>query len=75
MNANFGNQGNGNLFVNTVKWLARDENFIAIKTKSPSDRAITMTEAGGRTVGIIVMILFPGSVLVAGIVVWSRRRK
>ena len=75
MNANFGNQGNGNLFVNTVKWLARDENFIAIKTKSPSDRAITMTEAGGRTVGIIMMILFPGSVLVAGIVVWSRRRK
>ncbi len=75
MNANFGNQGNGNLFVNTVKWLARDENFISIKTKSPSDRAITMTETGSRTVGVILKVLFPASVLIAGIVVWSKRRK
>jgi ABC-type uncharacterized transport system involved in gliding motility auxiliary subunit len=75
MNANFGNQGNGNLFVNTVKWLARDENFISIKTKSPSDRALTMTETGGRTVSIILMFLFPAAVLVAGIFVWSKRRK
>ena len=75
MNANFSNQGNGNLFVNTVKWLARDENFISIKTKSPSDRPLTMTESGGRTVALIVMILFPGSVLVAGIFVWARRRR
>jgi ABC-type uncharacterized transport system involved in gliding motility auxiliary subunit len=75
MNANFGNQGNGNLFVNTLKWLARDENFISIKTKSPSDRPLTMTETGGRTVSFVVRLLFPGSVLVAGIFVWSRRRK
>jgi ABC-type uncharacterized transport system involved in gliding motility auxiliary subunit len=75
MNANFGNQGNGNLFVNTVKWLARDENFISIKTKSPSDRALTMTETSGRTVSVIVRLLFPGAVLVAGILVWSKRRK
>jgi ABC-type uncharacterized transport system involved in gliding motility auxiliary subunit len=75
MNANFGNQGNGNLFVNTVKWLARDENFISIKTKSPSDRPLTLTESGGRTIAIIVMILFPGAVLLAGIFVWAKRRK
>jgi ABC-type uncharacterized transport system involved in gliding motility auxiliary subunit len=75
MNANFGNQGNGNLFVNTVKWLARDENFISIKTKSPSDRPLTMTESSGRTVALLVMILFPGSVLVAGVFVWSKRRR
>lgn len=75
MNANFGNQGNGNLFANTVKWLARDENFISIKTKSPSDRGLTMTETGSRTVQFIVMLLFPGSVLVAGIFVWAKRRK
>jgi len=75
MNANFSNQGNGNLFVNTVKWLARDENFISIKTKSPSDRPLTMTESGGRTVAFVVMILFPGTVLFSGIFVWTRRRR
>ena len=75
MNANFGNQGNGNLFVNTVKWLARDENFIAIKTKSPSDRQLTLTESSGRTIAFVVMILFPGTVLIAGVFVWVKRRK
>jgi len=75
INANFSNQGNGNLFTNTVKWLARDENFIAIKTKSPMDRPLTLTESGGRTVGILVVILFPGSVFIAGVVVWFKRRK
>lgn len=75
INAHFGNQGNGNLFSNTVKWLAGDENFIAIKAKSPGDRPLEMTESGGRTVSILLMILFPGSVLFAGIYVWVRRRK
>ena len=75
INANFSNQGNGNLFLNTVKWLAGDESFISIKTKSPADRPLTMTESGGRTVGLLVVIVFPIAVLVAGILVWIRRRK
>ena len=75
INANFSNQGNGNLFINTVKWLARDENLISIKTKDPTDRPLTMTESGGRTVGILAVILFPGAALVAGIFVWAKRRR
>jgi ABC-type uncharacterized transport system involved in gliding motility auxiliary subunit len=74
-NANFSNQGNGNLFLNTVKWLAGDESFISIKTKSPADRPLTMTESGGRTVAILLVILLPLAVLVAGIFVWVRRRR
>jgi ABC-type uncharacterized transport system involved in gliding motility auxiliary subunit len=75
INANFSNQGNGNLFINTVKWLARDENLISIKTKDPTDRPLAMTESAGRTVAIVLLILFPGVVLVTGIVVWAKRRK
>jgi len=75
INANFSNQGNGNLFLNTVKWLAGDESFIAIKTKSPADRPLTMTETGGRTVGLLVVFVLPIAVLVAGVLVWVRRRK
>jgi hypothetical protein len=58
MNANFGNQGNGNLFRNTVKWLARDENFISIKTKSPADRPLS--ESSGRTVASCVPVFQHG---------------
>jgi len=75
MNVNFSNQGNGNLLINTVKWLARDENLIAIKTKDPTDRPLNMTESGGRSIAIIVLILFPGAALFAGVLVWLRRRK
>jgi ABC-type uncharacterized transport system involved in gliding motility auxiliary subunit len=75
MNAYFGAQGNGNLFANTVKWLAQDENFISIKARSPTDRPLTLTESGGRTVSLLVMILFPGAVLFSGVYVWAKRRK
>ena len=74
-NTNFSNQGNGNLFINTVKWLARDENLISIKTKDPTDRPLTMTESAGRTVAIVLLILLPGAVLVTGILVFVKRRK
>ena len=75
INANFSNQGNGNLFLNTVKWLAGDESFISIKTKSPTDRPLTMTETSGRTVGVLVGLAFPAAVLITGIMVWVRRRR
>ena len=75
INANFSNQGNGNLFINTVKWLARDENLISIKTKDPMDRPISMTESGGRTVGFVAVILLPVAALLSGVTVWARRRK
>jgi gliding motility-associatede transport system auxiliary component len=75
INANFSNAGNGNLFINIVKWLARDENLISIKTKDPTDRPITMTESGGRTVGFIAVILLPGAALLSGVMVWLKRRK
>jgi ABC-type uncharacterized transport system involved in gliding motility auxiliary subunit len=75
INANFSNQGNGNLFLNTVKWLAGDESFISIKTKSPTDRPLTMTETSGRTVGFLVGLVFPAAVLITGIMVWVRRRR
>jgi ABC-type uncharacterized transport system involved in gliding motility auxiliary subunit len=75
INANFSNQGNGNLFLNTVKWLAGDESFISIKTKNPTDRPITMTETGGRTVSFLTQLAFPAASLIAGILVWVRRRR
>jgi ABC-type uncharacterized transport system involved in gliding motility auxiliary subunit len=75
INANFSNAGNGNLFLNTVKWLAGDESFIAIKTKSPTDRPLTLTETGGRTIGLLTVIVFPATALIAGILVWVRRRR
>jgi ABC-type uncharacterized transport system involved in gliding motility auxiliary subunit len=74
-NSYFGQQGNGNLFVNSVTWLAQDENFISIRPKNPEDRRLTMTEAQGRLVSYVAVLLLPASILIAGVSVWMKRRK
>src|SRR5207237_8298963 len=74
-NIAFGLQGNGNLFLNTVSWLAQDENFISIRPKNPEDRRLTMTEAQGRLVSYVMLLLLPVGVLVTGISVWAKRRR
>jgi ABC-type uncharacterized transport system involved in gliding motility auxiliary subunit len=74
-NSAFGLQGNGNLFLNTVTWLAQDENFISIRPKNPEDRRLTMTEAQGRLVSYVMLLLLPVGVLATGISVWAKRRR
>jgi ABC-type uncharacterized transport system involved in gliding motility auxiliary subunit len=74
-NGAFGLQGNGNLFLNTVSWLAQDESFISIRTKNPEDRRLTLTEAQGRLVSYVTLLFLPVGVLAAGISVWMKRRK
>ena len=71
----FGLQGNGNLFLNTVSWLAQDETFISIRPKNPEDRRLTMTEAQGRLVSYVMLLLLPAGVLITGVSVWMKRRK
>ena len=74
-NSAFGLQGNGNLFLNTISWLAQDETFISIRPKNPDDRRLTMTEAQGRLVSYVTLLFLPVGVLVAGVSVWMKRRK
>jgi ABC-type uncharacterized transport system involved in gliding motility auxiliary subunit len=74
-NAYYAQAGNGNLFTNTINWLARDENFISIKPKAPDDRRLEMTEAQGRMVTYVMVLLLPAGILFSGISVWLKRRK
>ena len=74
-NAYYGQVGNGNLFLNTIAWLAGDDSFISIRPKSPEDRRLTMTEAQGKLVSYVSMLLLPLGVIIAGISVWMKRRK
>ncbi len=73
-NGFFNLQGNGNLFLNTVSWLAEDESFISIRPKVPEDRRLTLTQAQGRITYYISLVLLPLSILTIGISVWMKRR-
>jgi ABC-type uncharacterized transport system involved in gliding motility auxiliary subunit len=69
-----GIQGNRDLFINTVNWLAQQENLISIRAREPADRRLTMTAQ--QTVGVFWMsiVLVPALVLGTGIFAWWRRR-
>jgi ABC-type uncharacterized transport system involved in gliding motility auxiliary subunit len=69
-----GIQGNRDLFMNAVNWLAQQENLIAIRPRESGDRRITLTQ--GRTQALWLMSIFvlPAVVFATGIYAWWRRR-
>jgi ABC-type uncharacterized transport system involved in gliding motility auxiliary subunit len=74
-NGYFDQQGNGNLFLNIVSWLAEDESFISVRPRVPDDRPLTMTQSQGQVSMYLSMVLLPLGIVAAGISVWMKRRK
>jgi ABC-type uncharacterized transport system involved in gliding motility auxiliary subunit len=68
-------QGNANLFMNTVTWLAADDSFISIRPRLPDDRPLTMTAAQANVSLYLSMVLLPLGIVVGGISIWMKRRK
>ena len=73
-NAALGITGNRDLFLNTVNWLAQQENLIAIRPRDPEDRRITLTADQERRIFYLTVLIVPGLVLLAGVQTWWRRR-
>lgn len=69
-----GIQGNRDLFLNTVNWLAQQENLIAIRPKAPSDRRITLTARQQTGVFWLSLLVVPALALAGAFFTWSRRR-
>jgi ABC-type uncharacterized transport system involved in gliding motility auxiliary subunit len=74
-NAYVGLEGNGNLFMNTVNWLAQQESLIAIRPKEAADRRLTMTANHVRGLFFLSIVIIPALVLGSGIYTWWRRRE
>jgi ABC-type uncharacterized transport system involved in gliding motility auxiliary subunit len=73
-NAYLGVQGNRDLFLNTVNWLAQQESQIAIRPRDPADRRITLTENSRAGLFWLSIVVVPLAVLGAGVFGWWRRR-
>jgi ABC-type uncharacterized transport system involved in gliding motility auxiliary subunit len=69
-----GLQRNSDLFLNTIDWLAQDEDLISIRPKSPTNRRVTLTETQQRELTWASLLLIPGIVVISGIVIWWKRR-
>ena len=75
IDAYFQVQGNGNLFLNMVNWLAQDEDLISIRPKSTDDRRIILSQAQILMVRLFTVFLLPGAAVVIGVIVVVRRRR
>ena len=75
--ANFGLgiQGNRDLFLNIVDWLAQQENLVAIRPRVPEDRRITLTLDQQQRINMLAIFLIPGVVLGTGVYTWWLRRE
>ena len=73
-NAALGVQGNRDLFLNTVNWLAQQENLISIRPNDADDRRITLTADQERRIFFLTVLIVPGLILLAGVQTWWRRR-
>ncbi len=69
-----GIQGNRDMFLNTVNWLAQQENLISIRAREPEDRRLTLTADQQRRQFWLSLVLVPGFVLSTGVYTWWRRR-
>ncbi|HEX4037276.1 MAG TPA: GldG family protein [Acidobacteriaceae bacterium] len=66
--------GNGDLATNAINWLCSDEDLISIHPRAPDNRQVTMTTGQMRTVRIVSQFVLPLIVIIAGILVWWKRR-
>jgi len=74
-NAALGIQGNRDLFMNIVNWLAQQENLIAIRPKDAADRRLTITADQMKILTLMAIVFVPAAVLGVGVFAWWRRRE
>jgi ABC-type uncharacterized transport system involved in gliding motility auxiliary subunit len=73
-NAYVGVEGNRDLFMNTVSWLAQQESLISIRPREASERRLTLSSAQITMMFWLSIVLVPAAVLGTGVYSWWRRR-
>jgi ABC-type uncharacterized transport system involved in gliding motility auxiliary subunit len=73
-NGSLGIQGNRDLALNTINWLAEQENLIAIRPRQPEDRRITLTADQQLRITWLSLFMIPTAVIGIGLFTWWRRR-
>jgi ABC-type uncharacterized transport system involved in gliding motility auxiliary subunit len=66
--------GNRDFFLNTLSWLAEEENLIAIRPKESRSAPVFLTAAQGQVLFLVPVVAIPLAMVVGGIVTVARRR-
>ncbi|MEO5330467.1 MAG: GldG family protein [Magnetococcus sp. YQC-5] len=73
--AYIGALGNADLFLNIVRWLAEDENFIAIKPKEVLDAGLNLPNGDAIVLFWGLVLVVPMMLLGMGGTIWYKRRR
>jgi ABC-type uncharacterized transport system involved in gliding motility auxiliary subunit len=69
------NEGNANFFLNTINYLAEEEDLISVRPKEVDDRRVTLTQSNVKTIFYLVVIAVPILVIIAGVFFYIKRSK
>jgi ABC-type uncharacterized transport system involved in gliding motility auxiliary subunit len=67
--------GNPDLFLASLDWLSEQESLIAAGPKPPAAQPLSLTQSQAYFNILVTLVLLPGLVLAAGVVVFVRRRR
>ncbi|MEM7187981.1 MAG: Gldg family protein [Pseudomonadota bacterium] len=73
-NTNAFSGGNGDLFLNTVSWLAETARLTDIRAKPYQYRRLVLDQSDRRLIDYLVLLVLPGLAVVAAGIAWRLRR-
>jgi gliding motility-associatede transport system auxiliary component len=67
--------GNRDFFLNTVNWVAGDENLISIRPRAAKEGKLTITKKQTNVIFFFTVLLIPAVIFFSGIGIWWKRRR
>lgn len=74
-NAYIGYGANRLLLGNLVSWLTADEGLLKLSPRSAPDTQLDMSQNQAIVLAIGLLLVFPGIILLTGLLIWYRRRR
>ena len=74
-NSYIGAGANLSLGLNLFNWLAGDDELIAVEVKNAPDTRLQLDDTETLLIGLGYFIVLPAGLVLAGVVIWLRRRK
>ncbi len=74
IDGNFNQQGNADLFLNSINWLVEQSDRISIRPKSITNRRLELTQRNLNQIGLLAILGLPLLAIVTGVSIWWQRR-
>ena len=66
--------GNGDLFLNTINFLASEESQISLRTQEKKSQPLLLTGYQGWALLLVCLVLIPLAIIIAGTSAYLKRR-